>query len=55
MRLGWHAVWNFPETIRQTVEWYRGYHRGGDPKALISKQIVEYQTAAANLRLPWVT
>ncbi|MEI6566737.1 MAG: CDP-glucose 4,6-dehydratase, partial [Verrucomicrobiota bacterium] len=44
--LGWHGVWNFQETVRQTVEWYRGHHRGEDVKHLTHKQIGAYESAA---------
>ena len=51
--LGWHGVWGFEETIRQTVEWYRGHHRGDDMKQLTQQQIETYATAAIRARLPW--
>ncbi len=51
--LGWHGVWDFQETVRQTVEWYRGHHQGEDVKHLTHKQIETYETAAARARLPW--
>ena len=41
--LGWHGVWDFPETIRRTVEWYRGHSLGGDPETLTLQQIKAYQ------------
>lgn len=45
--LGWQPRWDFEETVRQTVDWYRRFHEGaaGDPEAVASltrKQILEY-------------
>jgi CDP-glucose 4,6-dehydratase len=42
-RLGWQAVWGFPETIRRTVEWYRDHSLGEDPERLTLQQIKAYQ------------
>jgi CDP-glucose 4,6-dehydratase len=50
---GWHGVWDFQETVRETVEWYRVHHRGADVKQLTRKQIETYATAAIKARLPW--
>jgi CDP-glucose 4,6-dehydratase len=41
--LGWYPVWNFKETIKRTVEWYRTYKE--NPSLipdLTMQQIVEY-------------
>jgi len=44
--LGWHPVWNFTETIRQTVEWYMLFHnRPEDIQALTREQINAYSKA----------
>jgi len=51
--LGWHGVWDFPETVRRTVDWYRGLHTGEDPDRLTREQIVAYQATAAQANLPW--
>ena len=51
--LGWHGLWDFPETARQTVEWYRGYSLGQDPKVLTFKQIQAYESAARSAGMPW--
>ncbi len=51
--LGWHGVWDFPETVRQTVEWYRGHHLGEDAGRLTQRQIEAYEAAAMDARLPW--
>jgi len=50
---GWHGVWDFPETVRQTVQWYRGQHGGEDAKTLTGKQIDAYGAAATHAKLPW--
>jgi CDP-glucose 4,6-dehydratase len=44
--LGWHPVWDFEETIRKTVEWYRVCHRDVDGVAdLTLQQIGDYSQA----------
>ncbi len=40
--LGWSPIWDFSETIRRTVEWYRGVNAGADPAELTCRQIWEY-------------
>ena len=50
---GWHGVWDFPETVRQTVLWYRGQHHGEDATTLTDQQIKAYGAAAAHAKLPW--
>lgn len=40
--LGWRPGWDFRETIRRTVEWYRGVHEGADPAELTRRQIRDY-------------
>jgi CDP-glucose 4,6-dehydratase len=51
--LGWHGVWNIEDTVRHTVEWYRGFHTGGDAERLTQGQIVAYQNDATRAKLPW--
>lgn len=51
--LGWHGVWNLAETVRHTVDWYRGLHLGGEAKRLTREQISAYQAAATQAHLPW--
>lgn len=51
--LGWHGVWDFPETVRQTVQWYRALHQGQPAPALTQAQIAAYAAAAAQAGLPW--
>lgn len=40
--LGWQPAWDFQETVRHTVEWYRAVHGGADPRALTADQIRLY-------------
>ena len=52
--LGWFPVWHFPQTIAQTVSWYR--QTAAQPQAaasLTSTQIASYSSAAAQAALPW--
>jgi len=52
--LNWHAVWDFPQTIAQTVKWYRAAQ--GDRSAIKRNtlhQITEYTSAAKTAGLAW--
>jgi CDP-glucose 4,6-dehydratase len=54
--LRWRPVWNFPETIAKTVDWYRGAARLRGAKefqAQTHEQITRYVEQAGVLRLPW--
>jgi CDP-glucose 4,6-dehydratase len=52
-RLEWHPVWNFADTIRETVHWYHSVHGGADPLSLTRTQIGTYQQAAGALGVAW--
>ena len=55
--LRWRPVWNFSETIGQTVDWYRAASplRGSKEfEALTQSQIDQYVKRAGELLLPWV-
>jgi CDP-glucose 4,6-dehydratase len=42
--LGWGPCWKFPQTVRQTVDWYRAVQRRkGTPRELTRHQIAAYQ------------
>ena len=42
-QLGWKPRWNFSETVRYTMEWYRSFHSGEvNIRSLCQKQIEEY-------------
>jgi CDP-glucose 4,6-dehydratase len=43
--LGWGPTWNYPESIRETVNWYRAYHEGSQAPALTDSQIDKYGKA----------
>ncbi len=52
--LGWHAVMEFKETVRMTVEWYRSYYE--NPEKILSitnEQIMMYVAEAKRQELPW--
>jgi len=53
--LGWRAIWNFEETVRQTVLWYRHYYEKPDVSIVdfTLQQIDEYVTKACAEGIPW--
>ena len=51
--LGWRPAWDFRETIRRTVEWYRAEEQGADLARLTREQIRDYQAAAYSANIPW--
>jgi len=51
--LAWKPTWDFEDTIRKTVEWYRGEHQSAGACDLTLKQISEYETAAQASNLQW--
>lgn len=52
--LGWRPVWNFPETIRETVEWYRVTSKNpARAHEISSRDIADYCAAAKQKNLPW--
>jgi CDP-glucose 4,6-dehydratase len=54
--LGWQPVWNFKETIAETVGWYRAAESFSEPedfRTLTERQIAEYRTAARAKSIPW--
>lgn len=40
--LQWKPAWNIEKTINKTVEWYQVYHKKGDIKRCMEKQIQDY-------------
>ena len=46
--LGWKPVWNFRDSVRHSIEWYRRRHGGGrhDMEAFSREQIRAYAAAA---------
>lgn len=52
--MGWHATFDFPETVAFTVGWYRGWHENpNDISALSLGQIHSYEETAASRGLMW--
>lgn len=53
--LKWRPVWPFGETIRRTIEWYRGVltQPGASPSGLTRLQIEAYAANARDLNVPW--
>ena len=41
-QLGWNPVWNFEQTIKTTIEWYKNYLNGENPKELSLKNIHQF-------------
>lgn len=50
--LGWSPVWDFVETIAETVDWYR-QSTAAEPRALTQGQIARYATTARTRGLAW--
>jgi len=40
--LGWRGLWDIELTMKKTIDWYKHYSEGGDPKTLCKKDIYEY-------------
>ena len=56
--LGWRPVWNFRETVAETVQWYRHDREGQPPAACRERtaaQIVRYADQARALGVPWAS
>jgi CDP-glucose 4,6-dehydratase len=54
--LKWQPVWNFEQTIAQTVSWYRRCTEDvSAASALTSRQIADYTNAARALKIPWAS
>ncbi|MGH8048512.1 MAG: CDP-glucose 4,6-dehydratase [Chthoniobacterales bacterium] len=56
--LGWRPVWDFEETVSQTLTWYREaetFANAADFQALTQRQINRYHTDAQQLGLPWAS
>jgi CDP-glucose 4,6-dehydratase len=49
--LRWQPVWNYDETIRRTVRWYRRYYEQAATDS--TEDIQAYLTMAAGKALPW--
>lgn len=51
--LGWWPVWNFEQTIAETVRWYVAVENGADAANLTVEQIAAYGQAAAESGVAW--
>ena len=50
--LDWRPLWSVQETLRQTVDWFKHYHRGGVAMRDVSlEQIAAYESAPDGLPL----
>lgn len=45
--LGWHPLLDWREAVGWTVEWHRALYDGSDVRAVVGRQIAEYETRAA--------
>jgi CDP-glucose 4,6-dehydratase len=54
-QLDWHPIWSFPDTISQTVAWYRNRHqlKRADMLEFSLSQIDRYAEAARRKSAPW--
>ena len=50
--LEWEPVWTYPESIGETIRWYRGWNDGADIPKLTSEQITAYAKAWQDLGRP---
>lgn len=41
-QLGWNPVWNFEQTVKTTIEWYKNYLNGANPKELSINNIYQF-------------
>jgi len=53
--LDWRPVWDFGETVRETVSWYLAQIAGKDLMRATVEQIRRYEAAATTAGLPWTT
>ena len=53
--LQWHPVWDFEQTVQQTVVWYQQRHqqKAGNLLEFTAAQIDQYVQAARSKRLRW--
>ena len=52
--LGWQPVWNFSETIRETIGWYQVVSKSPSrAHEILAQDIADYCAAAKTKKLPW--
>ena len=49
MKLNWFTPYDFEETVRETVEWYRKYHDRKDVDSETETQIKRYTERRTDL------
>jgi len=47
-QLGWIPLWNFEQTIQMTIEWYKNYLNGVNPKQLSLDNIYQFMEGKNN-------
>jgi CDP-glucose 4,6-dehydratase len=51
--LAWKPVWDFGETVKRTVEWYRRSFEGENAASLTRRDIMDYSTVAKARQVAW--
>lgn len=51
--LKWEPVWTYPESITETVRWYREWNDRADMQKISGEQIAAYKNAWQDLGRPW--
>ncbi|HRY98252.1 MAG TPA: CDP-glucose 4,6-dehydratase [Bacteroidales bacterium] len=49
--LGWNNVWDFPQSVAHTIEWYRDFHVAAQVST--DNDLMEYCSKASDLGLSW--
>lgn len=54
-KLGWYPVWDFEDTVNNTIDWYRNFYENGSETIMdfTSEQIDQYCVAASGRCLEW--
>ena len=47
-QLEWDPVWSFEQTVKITIEWYKNYLNGSDPKEISLNNIYQYMEDSKN-------
>ena len=50
-RLGWRPAWDFDQTVRATVEWYKAHHEGRPDMACLTDRQIDHYEAASHVRM----
>ncbi|VBB05525.1 gdp-mannose 4 6 dehydratase [Lucifera butyrica] len=49
-RLGWRSILSMQDTIRMTVDWYRRFYHGEDPRIITLSQIEKYESLSKEMQ-----